>query len=344
MTTDAISPLVTGGADPLRSPAYLDFAARHLAGRVRVHRCAAPNDGLAVAHEYPDRIPLTFDLAAHVRAVGVDASGLGARWLVLSTPLRFRPTLFGADGAAALAGLIDRARADGLDGVVMPWVPNDDHQLSSILRDQGFIESFYDADWSVRTADHESLDSLLDAMPRGPRKRFVNDRNHFVAHGCTVRGWSADDAADVARMHREFMTDQGHPGPELADTAAAAFAGLPGGRVDIAVDAQGRRLAFVMSLFGDDSHVLRWGRHRTSDDARVYANLGYLHPLELAVRTGAQRVWFGKSAHRFKLLRGMTPTTASVFALGLSGHGRMRTALAAAGEAYRARFEELTTL
>jgi hypothetical protein len=332
--------------DPLHSSAYLTFVEQHLAGRLQARVRTAHRGherAVVVAHEYLDRIPLTFDLATYLRAVGVTCRDIAPRWLVLATPIRFRSTLLGSAAvlADALDALIAEARDDGLGGVVVPWVREGD-ELTGLLHERGFVSAFYDADWSLETAGHDTLDDLLGALPRGPRKRFVNDRNHFAASGCSIRPWAAHDQAAVVRMHRTFMADHGHDGAELADSAVAAFAELDDGRVRMAVDPRGAPLGFVMTLVGSrQSHVLRWGRTSTPDHARIYANLGYLDPLDEAVATGTERVWFGKSAHRFKSLRGMTPSGASVFALPLQGGGDLPSAMAAADAAYRARFDTL---
>ena len=338
--------------DPLYSAGFLSFADTQLAGRVETHIYARSEDEWSAAvlgHEYLDRIPLTFHLPSYLNAVDVDvdADVVGGRWLVLGTPVRFRSGLLGDPGELArlVDDLVDGAREDGFDGVVVPWVENSSADLCDMLADAGFQSAFYDADWYFDTGGYDSVEELIASLPRVPRRNFTNDRKRFEQAAIKVREFEVGDESDVIAMHAEFMAAYGHPVPEFADSAFAQFAGMGGGTIEVAVDERGLLLGFVMMLSGASSgHVLRWGRRQTAVDARIYANLGYHRPLENALRNGVERVWFGKNAHEFKRLRGLTPQPASVWAKALhpAAESRLSIAMKEADAAYRARYERLT--
>ncbi|EHN73189.1 hypothetical protein SMCF_7395 [Streptomyces coelicoflavus ZG0656] len=333
--------------DPLYTDEFLSFVDTQLAGRLQTRISAVPGGrAAAVGHEYFDRIPLTFHLQAYLTAAGVDA-GTGGRWLVLGTPVRFRTGLLGEPQALArlLEDVLSGAKDEGFDGVSVPWVEYASEEVREVLANAGFHSSFYDADWYLDTAGFESAQELFASLPRVPRRNFRNDRKRFEAAGIEVRKYTSADDDDIIAMHREFMTDYGHRAPEFADSAFAEFAALDGGNLEVAVDPVGSVLGFVLVLSGTANvHVLRWGRRESGLDARIYANLGYHRPLEIATELGARRVWFGKNAHEFKRLRGLTPEPAAVYAKALdpAADTRLRQAMGEADDFYRARYRKLT--
>ncbi|WP_185020216.1 MULTISPECIES: peptidogalycan biosysnthesis protein [unclassified Rathayibacter] len=272
---------------------------------------------------------MTFDLS---RLLALSPAALGERWLVLGTPVRFRHTLYGSP--AALAPLLERVvrecRSIGIDGVVVPWVDLDDEAMSALLTELGCRSVFSDADWRLDTGGHADLDGLLAALPRTARKQFASDRNHFARTRCTIRDWQPGDEAFAPRLHREFMVDHGHHGAEFTDDAFGSFSELPGARVRVAVDPEERPVGFAMAIHDDTTmHVLRWARPSRGVPDRLYATLGYLDPVEFAIGAGVERVWLGKSAHRFKRLRGLTPVPAAFHFLAFDPDRQARLARAA---------------
>ena len=318
--------------DPLRRSTTLAFFRDSGSGDV-VLRAWSADDGSAavIGFEYSgERAPLTFDLS---RLLALPAAALGGRWLVLGTPVRFRHTLYGPP--AALAPLLKRVarecRAIGIDGVVVPWVDLDDEDVSALLAELGCRPVFYDADWRLDIGGHADLDNLLAALPRTARKQFASDRNHFSRTRCTIRDWQPGDEAFAPRLHREFMTDHGHRGAEFTDDAFGSFSALPGARLRVAVDGEERPVGFAMAIHDDTTmHVLRWARPSRGVPDRLYATLGYLDPAEFAIGAGVEHMWLGKSAHRFKRLRGLTPVPAALHFLALDPDRQARLGRAAA--------------
>ncbi|MEV7456638.1 peptidogalycan biosysnthesis protein [Arthrobacter sp. KFRI-F3372] len=333
--------------DPMTTPAMLDFLATELAGRVITHSWAEDTGKAAVVgFQYLDRIPLTFNLP---NLLGIDRSSLGQRWIILGTPLRFRHTLYGGGAAleGVLAKVIGSCRNAGFDGIAVPWVDVDDEIVSPVLDKFDFLSVFYDADWYLDVSPENTIDGVLQRLSRTPRRQFVNDRNHFERTGSTIRDWEQADRAFAPHMHAAFMADHGHNGPELEETAFDAFADLQGASIRVAITQDGRPAGFVMSVSDESTmHVLRWGRPSGPEIGRLYANLGYLDPIAEAARTGVHRLWFGKSAHRFKQLRGFTPVPAKFCFLAFDEvqHEQARSHAVAADRRARQRYDELMEL
>ncbi|QHC58988.1 peptidogalycan biosysnthesis protein [Rathayibacter sp. VKM Ac-2760] len=316
LTADLLDALA---GDPLRRSATLAFFRDSGSGDVVLRAWSADDgSGAVVGFECTgERAPLTFDLS---RLLARSPAALGERWLVLGTPVRFRHTLYGAP--AALGPLLERVvrdcRAIGIDGVVVPWVDLDDQDTVALLAGLGCHEVFSDADWRLDTGGYADLDGLLAALPRSARKQFASDRNHFARTHCTIRDWQPGDEAFAPRLHREFMSDHGHRGAEFTEAAFGSFSALPGARMRVAVDVDERPVGFAMAIHDDTTmHVLRWARPSQGVPDRLYPTLGYLDPAEFAIAAGVQRVWLGKSAHRFKRLRGLTPVPAAFHILAL---------------------------
>jgi hypothetical protein len=317
--------------DPMRRSPTLAFLRDSLAGDVHLRSWWSEDESAAVVgFEYSgERIPLSFDLP---RLLGVPGAATGERWLIVGTPVRLRHTLYGC--ATALAPLLERVgrecRTWGLDGVVVPWVDLDDGDRGSLLADLGFRAVFSDADWRLDTGGHADLDGLLAALPRTARKQFASDRNHFARTRCTIRDWQPGDEAFAPRLHREFMADHRHHGAEFTDDAFGSFSALPGARLRVAVDPEERPVGFAMAIHDDTTmHVLRWARPSRGVPDRLYATLGYLDPAESAIGAGVEHVWLGKSAHRFKRLRGLTPVPAAFHFLAFDPDRQARLGRAA---------------
>jgi hypothetical protein len=330
--------------DPLLDASSIQLLTDCLAGEVDTTAWTHGKEAAVVGLEYRTTIPLAFDPS---RLLGVPATRLGPRWLVLGTPLRFRHTLYGAPARVAelLADIELEAAALGFDGLAVPWVPSGDPMLE-VLAGLGYHSAFLDADWYLDMHDARSVDAVIDALPRTPRRQFRNDRNHFAATDTTMRPWLPADKTATTSMHLAFMRDHGHTRPELDDATPGRFARSPRGSARVAVDHTESPVGFVLTLQDQRAtHVLRWGRPQGHVPDRLYANLGYLDPIAQAVAHGSPRVWFGKSAHRFKRLRGLTPVTASlhVRALNASLHRDLRRSADAADLAARRRFNEAMT-
>ncbi|NQX14341.1 peptidogalycan biosysnthesis protein [Rathayibacter sp. VKM Ac-2857] len=328
--------------DPMRRSTTLAFLRDSLAGDVHLRSWWSEDESAAVVgFEYSgEPIPLSFDLS---RLLGVPRGATGERWLIVGTPVRLRHTLYGC--ATALAPLLERVgrecRAWGLDGVVVPWVDLDDGERGSLLADLGFRAVFSDADWRLDTGGSTDLDGLLAALPRTARKQFASDRNHFSRTHCTIRDWQPGDEAFAPRLHREFMTDHGHRGAEFTDDAFGSFSALPGARMRVAVDDEERPVGFAMAIHDDTTmHVLRWARPSRGVPDRLYSMLGYLDPVEFAIGAGVERVWLGKSAHRFKRLRGLTPVPAAFHFLAFDPdrHARLGRAAETSDRVARERY------
>ena len=314
--------------DCLFSSQFLSFVEAEHAGRADIRYFYQERDGrlaaFAPAYIYRQDIPLTFRLGDFV---GTAASRPGVRaagsHLVVGVPFRLRSRIFatGDDAIGDLVrGIVAWARDEGLGAVVFPFVLGSDAALGGHLRDGNFASAFYEGDFYLPIAG-TTMEEFLQSIPRGPRKRFVNDMNHFEHSGVDLRPVTAVEpyADTLAALHKALMDRYNRPAVEFTRESFLRFDQRIRDRHVLLGTAGGRVVGFSLSIHGNGvMHVLRYGRDDTAEgDPRIYANLGYVEPVRWAVAQGLDRVHFGKAAHRAKTLRGCRYEEGIVYALCL---------------------------
>lgn len=281
-------------------------------------------EAFAPGYVYRDDVPLTFRLGDFV---GDAASRDGVRamrsHLVVGVPIRLRSRIFATDdeGIRNLTrDIVGWARDEGLSAVVLPFVLGSDASLRAHLQDEGFASAFYEGDFYLPISG-ATMDEFLQSIPRGPRKRFVNDMNHFTQSGLGMQPVTAvaSYADTLADLHKSLMDRYSRPAVEFTRESFVRFERQIRDRHVLVTTAGDRVVGFSISIAGSGvMHVLRYGRDDTAEgDARIYANLGYVEPVRWAVAQGLDRVHFGKAAHRAKTLRGCLYEEGIVYALCL---------------------------
>ncbi|MFJ7629785.1 hypothetical protein ACIQZN_25140 [Streptomyces sp. NPDC097595] len=344
---------LNGLGDCLFGKPFLSFVEEEHRDRARVlyfyDRAADGSlSAFAPAYVYRQHIPLTFRIG--------DFTGDPAMTdrmpshLIVGVPIRLRSRVY-AVGSVALRGFIeeitDWAAAHGLDAVVLPFVLGSDEPLRGALEPAGFASSFYEGDFYLPVAGND-IDEFLSSLPRGPRKRFRNDMNHFLRSGIELTRPEkvGDLAAVMADQHRALMDKYQRPEVEFTEESFRRFDRLVTSAMWCGAESADGLAGYSMGFHGHGIlNVLRYGNSGLSqDDARVYINVGYVEPVRIAIELGVERVHFGKSAHHFKVLRGCLYEEGLVYArfLNRETHDEVSRLFARLDPANRQRFAALS--
>ncbi|QEV20791.1 hypothetical protein [Streptomyces alboniger] len=342
-------------ADCLFGKQYLSFVEEEHGSRARVLYFSTRDSsgkltGFTTGHVYRESIPLTFHLDDFA---GAGTAGTFARWtshLVVGVPVRLRSRVFATRPSAIadfLEEIVEWAGQAGLEAVVLPFVLGSDKNLCESLTEAGFASAFYEGDFYLPVSGGDIDEFLTAGLPRGPRKRFRNDINHFELSGLEAVDIAelGPDAAVLADQHRALMERYGRPAVEFTRESFERFERQVRDRSFIGVRSGRDLIGYSMSMYGHGTlHVLRYGRDDdVSDDSRIYINVGYVEPLKRAIELGCERVHFGKSAHRVKTLRGCQYEDGLVYArfLDKGVHGELAETFSRLDPANRERFHAL---
>ncbi|MFG2263766.1 hypothetical protein [Streptomyces sp. NPDC048720] len=339
--------------DCLFGKPFLAFVEEEHRGRARaLYFHERDSDGtltaFAPAYVYHRHIPLTFRLGEFTGEPALTERT--SAHLTVGVPIRLRSRVH-AGGPEALRVFIEEitqwAGANGLDAVVLPFVLGSDDGLREALEPAGFASAFYDGDFYLPVAG-DDIDAFLSSLPRGPRKRFRNDMNHFLRSGIDLVRLEepGELAAVMADQHRALMDKYRRPEVEFTEESFRRFGRLVPSATWCGAESPDGLAGYSMGFHGHGVlNVLRYGNSGASqDDARVYINVGYVEPVRVAIELGLQRVHFGKAAHHIKVLRGCLHEEGHVYAkfLHRDTHDAVTRAFARLDPANRARFASLS--
>ncbi|MFE9848545.1 hypothetical protein ACFYPN_06990 [Streptomyces sp. NPDC005576] len=350
---DFSEPELEALGDCLFGKPFLSFVEEEHRGRARAlyfHDRAADGTltAFAPAYVYRQHVPVTFRFGDFTGDPAMTARM--PSHLIVGVPIRLRSRVYAA-GPEALRGFVEEitewAAANALDAVVLPFVLGSDGPLREALEPAGFASAFYEGDFYLPVAGN-NIDEFLSSLPRGPRKRFRNDMNHFLRSGIELtRPEKAGDLAVVmAEQHRALMDKYRRPEVEFTEESFRRFDRLVTSATWCGAESPDGLAGYSMGFHGHGVlNVLRYGNSGSvQDDARVYINVGYVEPVRVAIELGLERVHFGKAAHHIKVLRGCLHEEGLVYArfLNPDAHDEVSRVLARLDPVNRHRFAALS--
>ena len=256
------------------------------------------------------KIPVTFDLDEYL---GDDAKLKKLvpveKVLLMHTPFRLRSEILGdeREHKSELLRHIDQvAFQNECDAVVFPFVLEHNKTLHEALAGAGYIRSFYEADFYLKT-DFDTYDDFLSSLDGKVRKQYLNDKNRLKKHNVSI-----DRVSDVSafkeifyEMHKSLMKKYHHKSLEFKRDSFEEFTSTIENSICFIAHKDGKMLGYSLSIHDTDTlYCLRCCQSHEMENARVYFNLLFETSVKKAIELGCKSIGFGKESHRTKMLRG----------------------------------------